>query len=93
MRATHITHEILGQIEYYFCDFASDKDIRDFAATCPWFDADELSIVPGDVVVIKRDMSEDGGYYEKLPPRYFIEKFQALAQISNEIYHAANNFF
>lgn len=92
MRVKHIKHEILDPIEYYFCDFKSEADIKAFESTCPWFSADELSITPGEICVIKHNTS-DPGYYEKLPPRYFLQKAEGAREISQEIYVVAREFF
>jgi len=93
MRAQHIKHELLDPVEYYFCDFRTEQDIKAFEKTCPWFEASELSIEPGDCYVIKHNTSEIGGYYEKLPAAYFINQIQKLAGIYSEIYTTASQFF
>lgn len=93
MRAQHLKHPLLEPVEYYLCDFQTDQDIKAFEQTCPWFDASELSIEPGDCCVIKHDTSEDTGYYERLQPYYFKQQMQKFAQIYSEISAVTQQFF
>ena len=92
MKAIHIKHPALDSIEYYFCEFTSDKDIKDFQNTCPQFDLSELRVEPGDKIVLKHQ-TKDPQYYERLTPAYFSRFISQKAEAYNAIAREMQNFF
>jgi len=91
MKVKRITHPELEPVEYYYCYFSSDKDLSDFAATCPWFNPEDISIYPAETCIIKHDTKLD--YYQKLSPEYFKRVVAKKLDIYGAVLREAQNFF
>jgi len=91
MNCIHITHPELEPVEFFFCYFNTEKDLKDFAATCEWFKPEDISIYPAEKCVIKYD--KEAGYYEKLTTEYFKRTLGKRLEVWSAVLRQAEEFF